>query len=215
MRSFVLLLLLSTLLTAEGLSFNSSRTHLTGKYSTLQLSGDQRREVERTRIVTLTDPQFATLRKIGPACPRQLQVLTDRNDSCTCGMTAVAVWFTPGKLEVPHSYIPTAEFSDGADPSLPLEGLVIDPDGALWLFGAALAPNRETEAMLSIAEKYRKRFDMPSADAGLCHIETPPAKAIRSKKAIEITLRRLKAKAKTLPIVLSAPGFIDYPDATK
>ncbi|WP_257307550.1 hypothetical protein [Geothrix campi] len=198
-------------LIADGLTFNEGRTHLAKDFSTIQLSGTQRRQVERTRTLTLTNTQLDELRHIGAACPKILQILTSRYDSCTCGMAAIAVWFKPGELEVPHSYIPTSVFSDGADPWNPFEGLVIDPDGMLWLFGRSLPRNKESEAMLSMAERYRKQWEMPAGEPGLCHIDTPPAAAIRNKVAIEQTIRRLQAKAKSLPIVLSAPGFIELP----
>ncbi len=211
MRLLLIILFASTLLMADGLGFNKTRTHLAGSYTTLQLTGTQKLEVERTRIVTLTDSQLQTLRQIGESCPGQLEVLTSRYDSCSCGMEAIAVWFAPGRLEVPHRFIPTPAFRDGPDPSIPFSGLVIDPDGVLWLFGKPLPLKKETEAMISVAEIHRQRFQIPTDRPGYCHIETPPEGAIRNRKAIEITLRRVKAKAKNLPLMFSAPGFFDSP----
>ena len=213
MRSLLLLLFLSSLLNADGLSFNKTRTHLFGKYSTLLLTNSQKFEVERTRTVTLTDSQFNALRKIGESCPRQLEVLTSRYDSCTCGMQAFAVWLAPGRLEVPHRFIPTPEFLDGPDPQVPFQGLVIDPDGALWLYGKPLPRNEETRALLSISEANRQRLQSSPGEPGFCHIETPPDRAIRNRRAIESTVRRIKMKAKDLPLLLSVSGFIELSKA--
>jgi hypothetical protein len=213
MRLLLLLLVSWVVLNADGLKFNESRTHLAESYTTLHLTDSQKRQIERSRVVTLTNPQWKSLRQIGNVCPKQLQVLTSRFEDCTCGMAAIAVWFVPGELEVPHSHLPRSKTMDWSDPSIPFYGLVIDPDGSLWLKGKSLPRSKEATAMVSIANRYRKEWanEAKPGAPGLCVIETPPVCAVRKIAAIQESIHRLESKATTLNVLLSAPGFVDNP----
>jgi len=209
MKSILIPLVMFTSLWADGLQFNKAHDHLAEASTVLSLTPDQKKQVERTRLVTLTDAQWKTLKQLGAACPKQLQVLTSRYDDCTCQLDSLAVWFTTGRIEVPHKYLPASSTTDGAAPSLPFEGLVVDPDGHLWLYGNPIVLGQIGEAMDQIARQNRARFQIPDSSPSSCWVETPPPGAIRNLGTIRQVVRKLFAVAKAKGIDLSVSGFDD------
>lgn len=165
-------LLVTQAIQADGLPFDPGRTHLLGKTVVLKLSAEQEREVARRRTLTLSRPQLQTLRKEAGACPPRLQVLTNRYDDCTCGMSSLAVWFRPGEVEVPVFLLPkravTWEDQEELGPMLPdPPGVILDMDLKMWFKGRPVPvagfkkllqrwrtagdPDRRTERGLSFA----------------------------------------------------------------
>lgn len=211
MRSWMLFALLAIVpCWADGLPFNADRTHLGVKYTTLKLTHAQQVEVERTRSMTLTKEQWIRLLKIGKACPKRLEILPSYYDDCTCGTTSIAVWFKPGEVEVPHSFIPI-----GDEPPEMIEefdashfGLVIDPVGDYWFKGKVLPLEAAAKRALAITRKLNEdRAEGPNAV-----VFTPPQTCIRDRRRYLDQLKRLKVIVERLGGKLYAPGFSN-PDA--
>jgi hypothetical protein len=209
MKQLLLFILFVSCLKGDGLYFNNDRTHLGGEYSVLKLSSSQRQQVERSRVIDLTLSQWKSLQQVGKECPKRLQVLTSDYDDCTCGVSSIAVWFRPGELEVPHRYIPQAINNDGPEDSLPFAGLVIDPDGLVWLNEKPIKMSGIKSTMNENAKVYRSVNEIAEDHWSYCYIEAPPRPAIRNLPAIKKLVEALRVYADSQRIHLYIPGFLN------
>ena len=209
MKQLFLFILIVSCLKGDGLYFNNDLTQLGGDFSVLKLSRSQRQQVERSRVVDLSPSQWKSLQQVGKECPKQLQVLTSNYNDCTCGVGSIAVWFRPGELEVPHRYIPKTKNIDGPEDLLPFAGLIIDPDGLVWLNGKPAQMKAIKSTMHENAKVYRSVNEIPESQWSYCYIEAPPGPAIRKHSAIKQLVEVLRVYANSQRIQLYIPGFLN------
>ncbi len=105
-RPALLLLLLPLLLSGplhgEGLPVDENGRPLI-PHTALTLSTSQKEELEALGTVTLSDTQWAAMRKVSPGTPKRLvSVLPFNYNDCACGERWDAILLKDGGIAVPH-----------------------------------------------------------------------------------------------------------------
>jgi hypothetical protein len=177
----------------------------------LKLTPRQQAQVSRTHVLTLTRAQRAKLLRRAKGCPNDLQVLTNRYDDCTCGMSAIAVWIKPGEVEVPMIFLPTApltpeELEEAGGPASPVD-LAVDETLQLWIQGRA-ATMAEFQAVLL---RWRKDLTDPKRrnEEGqlVVYLATPPVLPQGKEARLKQLIAQIRAFTERNRIDLFVSGF--------
>ncbi len=99
----LLVFLVPSLLFAEGLPLNESRTKYEGPHHLVKLNEDQLEEVTVAGTLTLTRAQWQEVREKSPETPKRIEaILPSTHNDCMCGMEAesLGVWFADGTVAV-------------------------------------------------------------------------------------------------------------------
>lgn len=99
------ILLLTGPAPGEGIPVAPDRKSVTVDSYTVSLNDDQRKEVERSRKLTLTEAQMAQLWALHDRAPQTIDVVSSQYDSCDCGMGMYGIWCRPGEIEIPWSSV--------------------------------------------------------------------------------------------------------------
>lgn len=197
---------------ADGLPFNQDKTHIFGKVEVLKLTPSQQVEVSRLRVLTLTKSQWVGLQKQAKACPRVLQVLTNRYDDCSCGMSSIAVWFRPGEVEVPVGFLPNEpmtkeEMADfGVEVPTPRE-ILIDEKVQIWVKGKKVSEQGLQMILLKWKSLPTKVHTRNEAGALFIYIDTPPVMVGESETHLGELVSRIRSFTTSQKIDLFVSGF--------
>lgn len=214
LRLIVRLALMATSVSsfADGLPFNQEKTHILGEVEVLILTPAQQVEVSRTRVLTLTKPQRARLQKLAKECPASLQVLTNRYDDCSCGMSSIAVWFRPGEVEIPVKFLPTKPMSKEemadfgiTDPTPP--EILIDEQLRIWVKGQMVSEEGLQKTLLKwkgVPPPTHPRNDVGEFSV---YIDTPPVMAGEPEARISSLVDRIRSFTTKQNIDLFVSGF--------
>jgi len=206
------LLAAGTISFADGLPFNQDKTHLIGRVEILKLTATQQVEISRTRVLTLTKSQRAELQKIAKACPSALQVLTNRYDDCSCGMSSIAVWFRPGEVEIPVVHLPKKpmtkeEMADwGIDVPAPPE-ILIDERLQIWIKGKRTSEHGLLTTLLRWKTMPAEVHPRNESGDLFIYIDTPPLMVGLPESRLRELASRLRFFASKQNIDLFISGF--------
>lgn len=197
---------------ADGLPFNQEKTHILGEVEILRLTPAQQVEVSRTRVLTLTKAQRARLRKVAKGCPASLQVLTNRYDDCSCGMSSIAVWFRPGEVEIPVLFLPTnpitkEEMADFgiADPTPP--EILIDERLRIWVRGQLVSEQGLQKTLLAWKSAPPPAHSQNEAGELSISIDTPPVMVGEPEARLADLIGRIRSFTTKQNIDLFVSGF--------
>jgi len=197
---------------ADGLPFNQDKTHLLGKVEVLKLSAAQQVEVSRTRVLKLSKHQRARLQNLAKECPPTLQVLTNRYDDCSCGMSSIAVWFRPGEVEIPVMFLPKEpmtkeEMADfGIDVPTPPE-ILIDEKLHIWVKGRMVSEQALQKTLLKWKIASPSSHRRTEAGELAIVIDTPPVMAGVPEASLSELVSRIRSFTMKQKIDLFVSGF--------
>lgn len=202
---------LPSALRADGLPFNKDRSGLEAHVVNLKLTPKQQIQVSRTRVLTLTKTQRERLLRQAKGCPTELQVLTNRYDDCTCQMASIAVWFKPGEVVVPVSYLPDAPMSkealeDVGGPAAPVD-LVIDENLCLWVQGRAATEQGLKSVLLRWQRDPSEKKRLNEEGRLWIYLDTPPMTDVVNEAQLKRMISRIRAFTSEHQIDLFVSGF--------
>jgi hypothetical protein len=140
-----------------------------------------------------------------------LQVLTNRYDDCTCGTASIAVWFRPGEVEVPISYLPEApltreELDDLGGPASPVD-LVIDEELRIWIKGRAATEAQFKAVLLRWQKDPAESKRRNEAGRLWIYLDPPPVLPLKQEAILKQLISRIRAFTEQNEIELFVSGF--------
>jgi hypothetical protein len=187
---FLLVLLLSAIISvcfSDGIPVHNGK--ITVPHTIIDLTKSQQEEVAVLGTLTLTDTQWALLRKKGPACPKRFDVVFPIDyDDCTCADPIYVVRLSSNKAAILNSDIQRAELDELI--VLLKNGMV--PMGSQWLSDKV---DTSTFQIGTEGEFYIRGILIPYAD--LLNIVSTPRRLYYNQAA--------KSTSATLSLKL-APG---------
>jgi hypothetical protein len=143
---FSILLSATSITYADGIPVTPDKKKVLGSYTRIVLDGDQIKDVETQRKITLRPDQKAKLEKIAGGPLGDITVYSSRYNLCTCFDSGVkAIWTEKGVLDFPHSGLVTrkqqreeeAEMTDDSPKQKEYVHLIIvfDSSGEIYVDG--------------------------------------------------------------------------------
>lgn len=104
------MVVLAGLARADGYVMKDGR-YASGPVTVLTLTAEQLLTAKTKRVVVLIPAQKDLLKREAGLAPTVLSVHSLRiaGKDCTCGEYNIAIWFSPGQIEVPHGYLVSDE----------------------------------------------------------------------------------------------------------
>ena len=183
---------------------------ITVPHMTLQLTPSQFRQIERTHIATLTDDQFARVRRYEPRFPRIWPVVTPDYNNCTCALNMYLIWDKPTTLGLPlgetgdfFEYVFTHSTSGNVKGWS--KKLILDTQGILCYEGKPISETgliHHFKQKISQQKKYRPQ-DEEEYDLAL---SLPPYQGAPYEKRVTAAMKQLEQKAAKYKLKLHIYG---------